>query len=107
MKLKNTKVKNNKIQISGITLVSLVISIAILLILAGISLKALSGENGLVKRAKQANLSSAVAKEKDQIGQAYNLAQANNITKNIGMSELQYQLDKTLPDKNICFIYFR
>ncbi len=38
----------------GITLVALVITIIILLILAGISIATLTGENGLFKRAKDA-----------------------------------------------------
>lgn len=38
----------------GITLVALVITIIILLILAGISIATLTGENGLFSRAKQA-----------------------------------------------------
>ena len=38
----------------GITLVALVITIIILLILAGISIATLSGDNGLFKRAQQA-----------------------------------------------------
>lgn len=39
---------------TGITLVALVITIIILLILAGISIATLTGENGLFKRAKDA-----------------------------------------------------
>lgn len=38
----------------GVTLVALVITIIILLILAGITIAALSGDNGLFNRAKQA-----------------------------------------------------
>ena len=38
----------------GITLVALIITIIILLILAGITIGALTGENGLFTRAKQA-----------------------------------------------------
>ena len=38
----------------GITLVAFVITIIILLILAGISIATLSGDNGLFKRAQQA-----------------------------------------------------
>lgn len=41
-------------QQKGITLVALVITIIILLILAGISIATLTGENGLFKRAKDA-----------------------------------------------------
>lgn len=44
------KQKNNK----GITLLVLVITIIILLILAGITISALTGENGLISRTKQA-----------------------------------------------------
>lgn len=47
-------VLNNTRKIKGITLISLVITIIILLILAGISIVALEGENGLFTRAKQA-----------------------------------------------------
>ena len=46
--------KNQFPKEKGITLVALVISIVILLILAGIAIGALTGENGLFTRAKQA-----------------------------------------------------
>ena len=54
--------KRNK----GITLIALVITIIILLILAGISIMTLTGENGLLTRAKQATgqYEEASAKEK-------------------------------------------
>lgn len=39
---------------NGITLIALVVTIVILLILAGIAISALTGENGLFKRARQA-----------------------------------------------------
>ena len=47
------KIYNNT-KNKGITLISLVVTIIILLILAGISIIALNGENGLIKRSKQA-----------------------------------------------------
>ena len=40
----------------GITLIALVITIIILIILAGISVATLTGENGLFSRAKQAKM---------------------------------------------------
>ena len=46
----NTKKKNAR----GITLIALVITIIVLLILAGVTINALSGENGILKRATQA-----------------------------------------------------
>ena len=66
--IKNTK-RTNKIteQIltnqRGITLIALVITIIILLILSGITIATLTGENGLFARAKE-------AKEKASYGQA-------------------------------------
>ena len=44
------KAKNNK----GITLIALVITIIVLLILAGVTIAALSGDNGILKRATEA-----------------------------------------------------
>ena len=43
---------------NGITLVALVITIIVLLILAGISIATLTGENGLLNRATQAKNTS-------------------------------------------------
>ena len=56
--LKNTK---------GITLIALVITIIILIILAGISVAALSGENGLIKRAANAKKNTEISQEKEQL----------------------------------------
>ena len=47
---------------NGITLIALVVSIIVLLILAGISISMLSGENGILKRTTEAN-------EKTELGQ--------------------------------------
>lgn len=47
----------------GITLVALVITIIILLILAGITVATLSGDNGLFNRAKQAKNNTIDAQE--------------------------------------------
>ena len=50
--------KGNKRKIQGITLVSLVITIILLLILAGITIATLTGENGLFARAQRAKIKS-------------------------------------------------
>lgn len=59
----------------GITLVALVITIIILLILAGISIATLSGDNGLFNRARQAknNTIDAQIKENEALN-SYNNA---------------------------------
>ena len=38
----------------GITLIALVVTIIVLLILAGVSIQMLTGQNGILKRAKEA-----------------------------------------------------
>lgn len=55
--------KNEK----GITLIALVITIIVLLILAGISIAMLTGDNGLLTKSKQSAAASAVAGAKDEI----------------------------------------
>ena len=49
----------------GITLIALVITIIILLILAGISIATLSGDNGLFNRARQAKNNTIDAQERE------------------------------------------
>ena len=51
----------------AITLVALVITIIILIILAGISLNMLLGENGLVERTKTAKQETLIAQYKEKI----------------------------------------
>ena len=50
----------------GITLISLVITIIILIILAGISISALVGENGIITKAKEAKQNITLASEEEQ-----------------------------------------
>ena len=49
----------------GITLIALVITIIVLLILAGVSIAMLTGDNGLLTQSKRAAQNSLVAEEKD------------------------------------------
>ena len=46
---------------NGITLVALVISIIVMLILAGVSINAIMGENGVLSRAQYASFMSEMA----------------------------------------------
>ena len=55
--------KNNK----GITLIALVITIIVLLILAGVTISALSGENGILQRATEAKQKTEKGNAADQI----------------------------------------
>lgn len=67
---KNYNVKESLIiNAKGVTLIAVVITIIILLILSGVAIATLTGENGLFARAKQAkeNYSISSAKEKLQL----------------------------------------
>ena len=62
--------KKFKRQNEAITLVSLVITIIILLILAGITIATLTGENGLFVRAQRAKIKSQLASAKEEVSLA-------------------------------------
>ena len=58
--------KGNK----GITLIALVITIIVLLILAGVSIAMLSGDNSILSRSRDAGLKTDLGSAKEQIGLA-------------------------------------
>ena len=63
---------NNK----GITLIALVITIIVLLILAGVSIAMLTGQNGVLTRATDAKEDTAVAEAVERINMELNAAYA-------------------------------
>ena len=67
--------KNNK----GITLIALVVSIIVLLILAGISISMLTGQNGILNRATETKEKTDYAKEKEEISLAITTSKMENI----------------------------
>ena len=64
MKNLNIEVRKNK---KGITLVALVVTIVVLLILAGVSLNLLIGNNGIITRAQQTKISNDLSSYKEQL----------------------------------------
>ena len=68
---------------SGITLIALVVTIIVLLILAGISIQMLTGDNGILNRAEQAVKKHADANELEKIQIAVLSAQTQNERKYI------------------------
>ena len=70
MKLRETMKKEQKAN-HGITLIALVVTLVILIILATISISALFGKNGLIKKAQEArdHQSNAVAMEQGELDQ--------------------------------------
>ena len=89
--LKET-LKRNK----GITLIALVVTIIVLLILAGISISMLMGQNGILNRAAESKREHTVAQEREAIAIAYSASMnVDNIGKVTGL-ELQNELDKIM-----------
>ncbi|MEI3395417.1 MAG: type II secretion system protein [Clostridia bacterium] len=83
----------------GITLVALVITIVILLILAGIAIAALTGDNGLFSRAQQAKEETIKSQLKEEITmsiqeiQTEELPKGNNVTlKTLAEGQLESKL---------------
>ncbi len=92
--LRKSKTETNK----GITLIALVITIIVLLILAGVSIATLTGENGILKKADTAKNQTTEAEEKEQINLAYTTIVADKLHNNerkdviISADELQKEL---------------
>ena len=64
--VKNNKEKDIVKKQTGITLIALVITIIVLLILAGVSIAMLTGNNGILTQAKLAKENTAAAEEKEK-----------------------------------------
>ena len=69
-KIMKTKIKQEK----GITLIALVVTIVVLLILAGVSVNALFGNSGIIEKAKEAQnkMNQATQKDLDAINELNN-----------------------------------
>ena len=75
----------------AITLIALVITIIVLLMLAGVTIATLTGENGILTRASDAKINTEIADEKEAIGLAYNGAMAKNNGTGVDMDDLNEQ----------------
>ena len=72
--------KKYKRNTKGITLIALVITVIVLLILAGVTIAALSGDNGILKRATEAKNSTGISQEEESV----KVAVAEALTQGIG-----------------------
>lgn len=91
MKKIDPKLKNNR---KGITLIALVITIVVLLILAGVTIAALSGDNGILTQAGKAKEQTVIGSEKEAI-------QINIVSKYLKDDESKYDIGKTLYSKTL------
>ena len=78
----------------GITLIALIVTIIILIILAGITIGVLTGDEGLIGNANNAKEQTEIANEKEIVDRATINAMGNNPRGNIVEDELQNELDK-------------
>ena len=74
IKINKKSVRKNYSNQTGITLIALVVTIVVLLILAGVSLNAIFSENGIIKRAKDAQnkMDQATQNDLDSINELNN-----------------------------------
>ena len=81
---------------NGITLIALVITIIVLLILAGISISMLSGDNGVLQRATDAKTQTGIGQEKETIALAYNSALAKKVSNGNSSTVTDSELNEEL-----------
>ena len=92
------KIKHNNIQ--GITLIALVVTIIILIILAGVSINLVLGDNGIITKAKYAKEQQEMAQIKEKLEPKYKLDKKQIIIKNpissLGFHEVEIHLYKDI-----------
>ena len=81
--------KNKK----GITLIALVVTIVVLLILAGVSINLVLDNNGIIAKSKDARNSAIESDEKEKVEMAYVSAALKKLGDTVTAEELQEELD--------------
>ena len=85
---------------TGITLIALVVTIVILLILAGVSISMLTGENGVISQAQTAKLESRAGEVEEKVGL---WKTDNNIRKN--NNQTLVSKEEMLNNLKTCLLY--
>ena len=75
----------------GITLVALIVTIIVLLILAGVSIATLTGENGIFSQAQNSKLQSIIGEEREAITIAFNGAKLQKLGGNVTAEDMNTQ----------------
>ena len=89
----NDREKNSKRQASGITLIALIITIVVLLILAGVSIMTLTGDNGLLTRTTTAKKKTEEAGVIENIRLAYQSAKIGEYAGETGDFATKFQIE--------------
>ena len=88
--------KNILKQNKAITLIALVVTIVVLLILAGVTLKLVLDNNGIIQKSKEARSETIVADEKSKVEMAYLSAALKKLGDTVTAEELQEELDSSV-----------
>lgn len=89
----------------GITLITLTVTIVVLLILSGISISSLIGNNGLLNKSTESKNKTKEAEEMEKIGLAITTAQiGNNGYQELNKSNLQDAIDNQFEDESAIII---
>ena len=101
------KIKINEKQ-NGITLIALVITIIVLLILAGASIAMLTGDNGILIQASDSKIETAVGTVKEQIKllQGEKIIQGEKITPETLLAEGKVRRTVQLRENNKYYMYY-
>ena len=91
--------RNRLDKTQGITLIALVVTIIVLLVLAGVSISMLTGENGILKRAAEAKEKTNESQDLEYLKLKATEALMDYYQKNTTESEDEYILDKWDADK--------
>ena len=86
--------KQKDINQKGITLIALIVTIIVLLILAGITIATLTGDDGIINNANNAKEETEIANEKEVVDRATVQAMGNNDRGDIVQNELQEEIDR-------------
>ena len=90
--------KRIKNQNNGITLIALVVTVVVLMILAGISIGMLTGDNGIINQAKQGKEETEISEEKEIINISVTQAMDADVMGNIEKDKLQEKLNSNTND---------
>ena len=93
------KTKDN----NGITLIALVITIIVLLILAGVTIATLTGENGILTQASNAREKNEISQAEEEVELAFQVLKIQEQTRNLNEDEkieiVQNELKRSYPEQ--------
>ena len=84
----------------GITLIGLVVTIVVLLILAGVSISMLTGENGIITQAQDAKEKTDIAEEREKVELAATGARTKNDYGEIIEANLEEELNQVIGERD-------